>query len=222
MDFNWLEISIFAIFLSIVVSAILVKGSNWLEPNFWKKTALTTSIIMVLVLLALTFDSLSKIAMGSSRVPDATVINKKIDYIYNQEKYRFTPKIKGEEKFFGKIWSKEEAEKLLDLGKTTIQSKACMDCHTLLGNGAYYAPDLTKAWLDPKWEILVKPMVGAKTKEEAMAKWLMNTDKYPTFTRRMPNMHLTEKEAKAVVAYLKWMSAIDTNGFPNNFKTSQK
>jgi nitric oxide reductase subunit C len=24
-----------------------------------------------------------------------------------------------------------------------------MNCHTLLGNGAYYAPDLTKAWLDP-------------------------------------------------------------------------
>ncbi len=26
-----------------------------------------------------------------------------------------------------------------------------MNCHTLLGNGAYYAPDLTKAWLDPAW-----------------------------------------------------------------------
>ena len=31
----------------------------------------------------------------------------------------------------------------------TMQAKNCMGCHTLLGNGAYYAPDLTKAWLDP-------------------------------------------------------------------------
>jgi nitric oxide reductase subunit C len=33
----------------------------------------------------------------------------------------------------------------------------------------------------------------------------------------MPNLHLTEEEAKAVVAFLKWTSAIDTSGFPRNF-----
>lgn len=33
-----------------------------------------------------------------------------------------------------------------------------MSCHTLLGNGAYFAPDLTKAWLDPKWETMIMPM----------------------------------------------------------------
>ena len=222
MNFNWLEIAIFAIFLSIVVSAIFVRGKSWLEPNFWKRTALITSIIMVALLLVLTVDTLSKISMGTDRIPDATVINKKISYVYSDEKHRFVPKIEGQEKFFGKVWSESEAENLLNLGKMTIQSRACMDCHTLLGNGAYYAPDLTKAWLDPKWNLLIKNMVNAKTKEEAMAKWLMNTDKYPTFTRRMPNMHLSEKEAKAVVAYLKWMSAIDTNGFPDNFLSSQK
>ena len=35
----------------------------------------------------------------------------------------------------------------------------------------------------------------------------------------MPNLHITEDEAKGVVAFLKWMSSIDTNGFPYNFKT---
>ena len=33
----------------------------------------------------------------------------------------------------------------------------------------------------------------------------------------MPDMQLDESEARAVVAYLKWMSAIDTNGFPAGF-----
>ncbi|WP_306304505.1 hypothetical protein [Methylogaea oryzae] len=35
----------------------------------------------------------------------------------------------------------------------------------------------------------------------------------------MPNQHLTEAEARGVIAFLKWMSSIDTNGFPHNFKT---
>jgi nitric oxide reductase subunit C len=35
--------------------------------------------------------------------------------------------------------------------------------------------------------------------------------------RRMPNLNITEAEARATVAFLKWMSSIDTNGFPANF-----
>jgi nitric oxide reductase subunit C len=35
----------------------------------------------------------------------------------------------------------------------------------------------------------------------------------------MPNLGITEEEARATVAFLKWMSAIDTNGFPGNFPT---
>lgn len=69
---------------------------------------------------------------------------------------------------FGKVWSPQEAEELIVKGKLVIQSRNCMDCHTLLGNGAYYAPDLTKAWLDPKWDKQIMPMVGASSREEAM------------------------------------------------------
>jgi nitric oxide reductase subunit C len=34
----------------------------------------------------------------------------------------------------------------------------------------------------------------------------------------MPNLRITEAEARATVAFLKWMASIDTNGFPYNFK----
>jgi nitric oxide reductase subunit C len=91
-----------------------------------------------------------------------------------------------------------------------------MNCHTLLGNGAYYAPDLTKAWLDPKWAQMIQT-TGAKTREEAMAKFLQHPEMYPTHERRMPNLKITEKEAQGLVAFLKHMSSIDTNGFPRNF-----
>ena len=33
----------------------------------------------------------------------------------------------------------------------------------------------------------------------------------------MAHLDITEAEARAVVAFLKWTSAIDTNGFPYGF-----
>jgi hypothetical protein len=40
---------------------------------------------------------------------------------------------------------------------------------------------------------------------------------YRAWTRGMPNLGITEAEALALVPYLKWMAAVDTNGFPANF-----
>ncbi len=45
----------------------------------------------------------------------------------------------------------------------------------------------------------------------------MHPSKYPTHVRKMPNLGITEQEAIALVAFLKHMSSIDTNGFPRNF-----
>jgi nitric oxide reductase subunit C len=40
--------------------------------------------------------------------------------------------------------------------------------------------------------------------------------------RRMPKLGITDEEARGVVAFLKWMSSIDTNGFPYNFKSIEQ
>jgi nitric oxide reductase subunit C len=114
---------------------------------------------------------------------------------------------------FGESLSEEDSEALVSLGKLTTQAKNCMNCHTILGNGAYYAPDLTKAWLDPGW--------GAEVvREQLMINFLMdpetNARGFGT-GRKMPNLDITEAEARGIVAFLKWMSSIDTNGFPRNF-----
>ena len=160
------------------------------------------------------------------RIPSPLVINYKIDYQLNRRRGHEVPIIGGmdangnskyeeKEKFFGRDnYSEKEARELIHLGKLTIQAKNCMDCHTLLGNGAYYAPDLTKAWLDPNWKTLA-PAYGGK--EYAMATFLQNPPAMAMHERKMPNLGITKQEAKAVVAYLKFMSAIDTNGFPRNF-----
>ena len=187
----------------------------WSSEDFWRKMAIWITAIMFVVLIFLTFDTIPKISVGSERVPAFNVINKRITYETDAERNMQVPIIGDDQSLFGKTFSDDDAEALVTWGKKVIQGRNCMNCHTLLGNGAYYAPDLTKAWLDPAW-------ASEQARETLMLNFLQDPVKNArTFGsgRRMPNMDITEEEAKAVIAFLKWMSAIDTNGFPYNFKT---
>lgn len=187
------------------------------DPGFWRAGAISTTLIMLVVLTFLTIDSLQATRQGGRNVPGYDVINQQIGYRYDWPRRQDVPVIGPQELLFGKRYSEEEARGLMETGKLVIQTRACMDCHTFFGNGAYYAPDLTKAWLDPAWSQIWMPMTGATNRADAMVLFLMNPDKYPSWTRRMPNQHMSQPEAQAVVAYLKWMSSVDTNGFPANF-----
>lgn len=202
--------------------------SVWSSIPFWRRSAAWVTGFAVVLLIWLTFDTMGQITMGTDddlksgitkRVPAPTVINYKITYEMSEKRGHEIPVIGEKEPFFGKEHSVEEARALLHIGKLTSQSKNCMNCHTLLGNGAYYAPDLTKAWLDPAWSESgpMMAMTGKSTKEEAIAEFLINPSKYPTHARMMPNLGITADEAKGLVAFLKHMSSIDTNGFPRNF-----
>ena len=209
------------------------KLSVWTSISFWRRSAAWVTGFAVILLIWLTFDTLGQITMGTdadlkkaaqehrvvSRVPGPTVINYHIDYKMSKRRGHEVPVIGAKEPFFGKEWSEKEAAELLHLGKLTSQAKNCMNCHTLLGNGAYYAPDLTKAWLDPAWQKggPMQAMTGKNTVEEAMAEFLQHPSQYPTHARMMPNLGITAEEAKGLVAFLKHMSSIDTNGFPRNF-----
>jgi nitric oxide reductase subunit C len=168
---------------------------------------------MLVVLIALTIDTLPQITAGSARVPGYEVINQRIYYRWSRERGMQVPVIGDPAPLFGTALSPADAEALVSRGKLTFQAKNCINCHTILGNGAYFAPDLTKAWLDPAW-------AGESAREGLMERFLLdpaaNARGYGT-TRRMPNLDLTADEARALIAFLKWTSAIDTNGFPRNF-----
>ena len=91
---------------------------------------------------------------------------------------------------FGNHFTEKEAEELVSLGKKMIQGRNCMNCHTLLGNGADYAPDLTKAWLDPAW-------INRDNRESQMVAFLKDPPTHiRTFGsgRKMPNPGLTDEE----------------------------
>jgi nitric oxide reductase subunit C len=186
----------------------------WASEDLWRKVAIWVTGIMLVVLIFLTFDSVAVITAGATeRVPAYSVINNRIYYRYDDSREKQVPVIGGEAPLFGKMLSEEEAEAMVSKGKLTVQAKNCMNCHTILGNGAYFAPDLTKAWLDQGW-------VVEAIREQQMLAFLMdpetNARGFGT-QRKMPNLDITEEEGKAVIAFLKWMSSIDTNGFPRNF-----
>jgi nitric oxide reductase subunit C len=186
------------------------------DPRFWRAGAISIIVVMSALLAMLTIDTLAAIDAGGSHVPAYTVINRKIGYKFDDARGIDVPVIGEKDLLFGREVTEQQAEGIIGKGKLVIQSRACIDCHTFFGNGAYYAPDLTKAWLDPAWEAW-KAITGGQTQEEAMVRFLMDPVQYRTWERAMPNLHLTREEAEAVVAYRKWMSAVDTNGFPANF-----
>ena len=124
---------------------------------------------MSAVLAILTVDSLKVISPGGSQVPRYDVINRHIGYEYDTEKHECVPEVGGEELLFGERYDEKQATELISKGKLVIQSRACIDCHTFFGNGAYYAPDLTKAWLDPLWMTYPAPKRG-----DAMINFLRN------------------------------------------------
>ena len=84
-------------------------------------------------------------------------------------------------------------------GKRVWHKYNCNDCHTILGFGSYYAPDMTKAY----WR---RGSEGIKAVIRAPEKF--------TSWRKMPRLPLTDKELEELVAFLKWTSEIDTQDWP--------
>ncbi len=76
----------------------------------------------------------------------------------------------------------------------------CMGCHTLLGEGAYYAPELT----------LVVERRGAAW----IKAFLKDPEAMFPGRRKMVKYPFSEAELDDLVAFFEWVGQIDTNGFP--------
>jgi hypothetical protein len=94
------------------------------DPAFWRAGAISTTVVMAIVLAMLTIDSLEAIAPGGSHVPPYTVINRHIDYAHNAKLGRDMPVIGKDEPLFGNAVNADEAGALIERGKLVIQSRA--------------------------------------------------------------------------------------------------
>jgi nitric oxide reductase subunit C len=91
-------------------------------------------------------------------------------------------------------------------GKEIWETNNCMGCHTLLGEGAYYAPELTKVIdrLDIRYD---------GNGKEVIKSILMSPTPWQPNGRKMVAYGMTEQEASDVVAFFEWIGKIDLNGF---------
>ena len=88
-------------------------------------------------------------------------------------------------------------------GKDVWHRNNCINCHTLLGEGAYYAPDLTQ----------ITTQRGAAY----LSEFLKDPSRFYSEERDrrlMPTLPLSDQEITAVIAFLGWVSKINTQGWP--------
>jgi len=93
------------------------------------------------------------------------------------------------------------------LGKKVWEDNNCIGCHTLLGEGAYFAPELGNVY------------TRFGNSKEAIIGFIQSRPKEGIPGRRsMPQFNLSDKELDAIAEFLKWTSEVNTAGWPPNIQ----
>lgn len=88
-------------------------------------------------------------------------------------------------------------------GKHVWHRNNCVNCHTVFGEGAYYAPDLTK--------------ITQQRGKEYLTAFLRDPSQFYSekkHRRLMPNPNLSDVEIAQVIAFLDWVANVDNQGWP--------
>lgn len=95
-------------------------------------------------------------------------------------------------------------------GKHIWERNACIDCHTLLGEGAYFAPELGN--IMARWGVQDDPDMAADT----LTGWMQSMPTGIEGRRQMPFFDLTDEEYRALSDFLLWTGTINTQNWPPN------
>ena len=85
-------------------------------------------------------------------------------------------------------------------GKHLWDRSNCMGCHTILGEGGYYAPELTR--------------VVERRGKEWIAIFIRDPEAMFPGERKMVKYDFDDGQIQDLIAFLDWIGKIDTNGFP--------
>lgn len=86
-------------------------------------------------------------------------------------------------------------------GKKVWHKYNCNNCHTILGFGGYYAPDMTKAFYRLGTNNIIAIVMNPQ-------------EVYRDSFRKMPQLGVTKKEAQDLVAFLHWTADIENRQWP--------
>lgn len=93
------------------------------------------------------------------------------------------------------------------LGKKVWEDNNCIGCHTLMGEGAYFAPELGNVYNR-----------FGNSKEAIMGFIQSRPAEGVPGRRSMPQFNLTQEELEAVADFLKWTSEINDANWPPNIQ----
>ncbi len=92
-------------------------------------------------------------------------------------------------------------------GKLVWEQNNCIGCHTLLGEGAYFAPELGNVYQRFGGStVAIKAFIASRPAEGVPGR------------RSMPQFNLTENELEALAQFLKYSSEINTANWPPNIQ----
>lgn len=89
-------------------------------------------------------------------------------------------------------------------GKHLWETRNCIGCHTLMGEGAYFAPELGNVMVRFGSKEAIKAFIQSRPVEGIEGR------------RSMPQFNLTEEELDAVAAFLEHVSKINNANWPPN------
>lgn len=89
-------------------------------------------------------------------------------------------------------------------GKHIWETRNCIGCHTLLGEGAYFAPELGNVY--------------KRRGPEFIKYWIKAQPTGAPGRRQMPQFHLSDAELDDLVSFLKYTNEIQTQNWPPNIE----
>lgn len=89
-------------------------------------------------------------------------------------------------------------------GKHIWETRNCIGCHTLLGEGAYFAPELGNVY--------------KRRGPDFIKAWMAAQPSGAPGRRQMPQFNLTEEQLNDLVEFLKWTGNINTEKWPPNIE----
>ena len=93
-------------------------------------------------------------------------------------------------------------------GKRVWEENSCINCHSILGEGAYFAPELGNVWTR------YGGRENADAARQGIKAWIRAQPLNVPGRRVMPKFDFSEEELDALVDFLAWTDSIDTQGWP--------
>ncbi len=95
-------------------------------------------------------------------------------------------------------------------GKHVWEKHACINCHTIMGEGAYFAPEVANVMT--RWGVLDDP----ESAFESLKGWMEAQPTGIPGRRQMPQFNLSDEEIRDLANFLIWTDNIDAQDWPPN------